>query len=284
VAKVMDAERRAFLTTDEEEGNADDAGAESNDSQHAKARSKQAIKSSSSKASLTCKAVPSEIRFDEQNAVHFAAEKKDPDRFQFLHELKVQRLAETSKRMKNHAALVRNKAAQTKELAQRRDLDVRARMDHKQRMRLIEEQMAEELMEPSEHSHALGSIVLGVASPKQQESPRTRSRSPNWRTQRIKNPLERLADEKEEIEQMLNDPVDGWGWSDKEARASRKGNFSELPFRDQKEDLAWLVPEHLKNDIITAPRPRDQPRGSSGSDKKAPSSAQALVRKVASLW
>jgi len=188
--------------------------------------------------------------------------------------------------MKNHAALVRAKAAKAREMAERRDEDVRARADHKQRMRLIEEQMAEELREPSEYSHALGDVVLGKASP-QQVAESSRSRSPNWRTQRIKSPIERLQDTREEARALLEDPVNGWGWHDMDARASRTGNFEELPFRQPRQDLVWLVPEHLKGQLLVeaAPRPREEPRGSSKSEKRVPNSAAtALINSVASLW
>jgi hypothetical protein len=280
----MEAERQAFLTADGT-GGEEALEEETKTEAHKKEAPDRTTNKNKFKTKVqdkpNAKAIPSEITFDEQNAVHFAAERKDPERFQYLHEIKVKRLTETSRRMKNHAAVVRARAGKLQNVAEKRDELVRGRLDHKQRMRIIEEQMAEEIKEASVHSHALDSVVLGLQHEKQLDN-NSRSRSPNWRSQKIKSPTDRLKDEQEAILKMLDDPIDGWGWSDMPGRASRNQNYEELPFRNKREDIVWLVPEHLKDQMVeTAPRPRERdlvtPKSRTGTTQDA-------INRVSSLW
>ena len=242
-------------------------------------------------ASEVMKMAPAPLSFDERNASHFAAEKRDPERAALLQHLKVKRLAETSERMKNHYAFVRSHSHKVVKMAEQRREDVHERLDHKTRMKAIEQQMIRELEQESLTSQGIGGVVLGKPSDKQiaaesfvgRSKSRSKSRSrspdwrrPDWRSQRIASPDELLRQREEEIRALRDDPVDGWGWSVMPAKASKNENFAQLPFSEPLKDQSFLVPDHLRDQLASQPRVR-------GRGKKV-TSAQARVEKIVSLW
>jgi hypothetical protein len=245
-------------------------------------------------ASEEVKMAPAPLSFDEHNASHFAAEKKDPERAALLQHLKVKRLADTSERMKNHYAFVRSRSHKVVKMAEQRREDVHERLDHKTRMKAIEQQMIRELEQESMASQGIGGVVLGKPSEKQiaaesfRGRSKSRSRSPDWRrrdwrSQRIASPDERLRQRDEEIKALHDDPVDGWGWSAMPAKSAKNENFAPLPFSEPLKDQTFLVPDHLRGQLSSQPTPSSSESGR-GRRAKNLTSAQARVEKIVSLW
>ena len=221
---------------------------------------------------------PAPLEFDEANHTHFAAERADPERIQFLLKKKVLRLAETSNRMQNLVRLRRSKDEKGKKLSELRIEKVRRRVD-RHRQAELEQRLAKALEEESTLSD-LAHMTVGqptkVQRARERERNNSQSRSPspglppNWRKERIKSPVERLLAEAEDIQRLFDDPVAGWGWSEMPAKAAKKGNFSELPFTPIK-DLDWALPDHIRD--IRAKTP-----------SKLQAASRVEIQKVASLW
>lgn len=290
--KVMEDERQVFLTAPANAaGEDDDESAEQISTLAMKPiapivySQPRVFKLSPKKSAAETKLAPSTLQFDEDNATHFAAERNDPERMRFLVNLKVKRLHETSQRMKNHILHLRSKAHQKNLIAEKRDEQVQQKLDHKQRMRMIEKQMALELEQASQASQGIHGVVLNkkserqIAAEKRTNSPgvlgRSRNSSPNWRTHKITNPVERKRAEEQDQEEMMNDPIAGWGWSDMTAKAAKNKNYPELPFSDNL-DLAWLVPTHMADQL--------EQFKSTKTHAPAPSSAQMRIAQKLSLW
>ena len=253
--QAMAAESRLFLTASD---GWDDGGPEPPEDAKVQ-RLKQPVVYARSAAKGKGKAGPREepprmaptlLEFDEANASHFAAEKKDPERVKLLLDAKIKRLGETSSRTKNIIRMRRNQSDVGEQLAQRRQERVSIKVD-RQRQRELEVKLAQALEEESTVS-SLANMPLGKPSKVQRSRERiahsSQSRSPsptNFRTHIIRSPINRKQDEAEDIAKLYDDPVAGWGWNDMGAKAARNKNYSELPFTPV-QDLEWVLPDHIK--------------------------------------
>lgn len=221
---------------------------------------------------------PAQLEFDEANHTHFAAERADPERRQFLLNKKILRLAETSNRMQNLVRLKRTHDEQGQKLAGKRTEKVRRRVD-RLRQSELEQRLIKALEEESTLSD-LANMVVGQPNKTQRARERERNSSqsrspspglaPNWRKSKIKSPVDRLMAEAEDIQRLFGDPVAGWGWSEMPAKAANTGNFPVLPFTPVK-DLEWALPNHIQEIRSKTP-------------SKMQAAARVEIQKVASLW